>query len=800
VSVDDTTPWYRRCYRWGQTNLTEIDPTRYDAAWWRQHWKRTQIQGVIVNAGGIVAYYPSRFPLHHRASHLGERDLYGEIVADARAERLAVLARMDSNRADEIFYVEHPDWFAVDANGRPYRAEDKYVACVSSPYYDVFLPDVLAEIVERSHPDGFTDNSWSGLERDRICYCEHCARRFRDTSGHALPRAHTWDDPAYRQWIAWSYARRVEVWDLNNRVVQAAGGPDCLWIGMNSGDILGQARRLRDYRAIGERAPIIFLDSQYRTSSEQQPRGFPANSEAGKLIHGLIGWDALIPESTALYQAGQPTFRVGSKPEPEVRLWAVEGFAGGIQPWWHHIGAYHDDRRQYQTAEPMFRWHAANEQYLVDRLPVATVGMVWSQANVDFFGRDEAVDRVLLPQLGMRQALIDARIPYLPVHADHVDRDAAGLAVLILPNIGALSEAQCASIRRFVNGGGGLIASGQTSRFDEWGDPRPDFALADLFGAHATGSHHGSSESAARTTLDSWARHTYLRLSPELRGGVYGPTTDTEPPIEEARHPAFNGFDGTDIVPFGGRLDVVHPDAGVQMPLMFVPPFPMYPPETSWMRHPTSSLPALVLNESAGGRVGYLAADLDRCFGRDNLPDHGRLLANLIRWAAHDDIPLEVVGPGMFDCHLYRQPGRLILHVVNLTNPGTWRPPVHELIPSGPANHARQAAGGRGQGFGAAAGGRSGGGRHATGWLGRLRDPQRPGPRGRRHRIGPDVWCGHCRVLGHSRRGTAFNVSLLALVLPQSTSLLAAHIAAVRWDSSLAVGGSCRWPQAKRRL
>jgi hypothetical protein len=37
----------------------------------------------------------------------------------------------------------------------------------------------------------------------------------------------------------------------------------------------------------------------------------------------------------------------------------------------------------------------------------------------------------------------------------------------------------------------------------------------------------------------------------------------------------------------------------------------------------------------------------------------------------------------MFDCHLYRQPGRLILHVVNLTNPGTWRPPVHELIPSG---------------------------------------------------------------------------------------------------------------------
>ena len=24
----DAGPWYRRCYRWGQTNLTELDPVR----------------------------------------------------------------------------------------------------------------------------------------------------------------------------------------------------------------------------------------------------------------------------------------------------------------------------------------------------------------------------------------------------------------------------------------------------------------------------------------------------------------------------------------------------------------------------------------------------------------------------------------------------------------------------------------------------------------------------------------------------------------------------------------------------
>ena len=47
-------------------------------------------------------------------------------------------------------------------------------------------------------------------------------------------------------------------------------------------------------------------------------------------------------------------------------------------------------------------------------------------------------------------------------------------------------------------------------------------------------------------------------------------------------------------------------------------------------------------------------------------------------------MPLTVEGPGLIDCHLYRQRDRLILHLVNLTSAGTWRAPIHELIPVGP--------------------------------------------------------------------------------------------------------------------
>jgi len=671
-------PWYRRVTRWGQTNITEIDPVQYDIGWWRQYWRRTQTEGVIINAGGIVAYYPSDVPFHHHAQYLKGRDLFGELCRAAHEDGLVVYARMDSNRAHEDLFQAHPDWFARDATGSPYKAGELFVSCVNSPYYEEHIPAILREIGGRYHPEGFTDNSWSGLGRGSPCFCENCERKFHQRAGQEIPRQKNWDDPLYREWITWNYERRLELWDLNNRVTRDAAGPECFWVGMNSGSISGQCQSFRDFKEICRRAEIIMLDHQSRSDAS----GFQNNGETGKLIHGLLGWDKLIPESMAMYQAGKPKFRLASKPESEAHLWMFDGIAGGLQPWWHHVGAYHEDRRMYETAEPVYQWHKANEEFLVNRQPIATVGVVWSQQNTDFYGRDDAESLVELPWRGITQALIHSRIPYLPVHADHLARDATQFSLLILPNLAAMSDAQVEAVRRFVQRGGALIATGQSSLFNEWGQPRADFALADLFQVCLVKTD--GKDEATRKKRTAETRHTYLRLRPELRTKMDGPHIRNEPAVSSARHSVLEGFDQTDILPFGGVLDPLNVDVTAEVLLTFVPEFPVYPPETAWMHEPRTDIPGLVLNTGAGGRVAFLPADLDRRFARDNLPDHGRLLANIVRWAASHEISLKVDGPGFIDCHLYRQQQRLILHLVNLTNTGTWRQPVDELIPVGP--------------------------------------------------------------------------------------------------------------------
>ena len=247
---------------------------------------------------------------------------------------------------------------------------------------------------------------------------------------------------------------------------------------------------------------------------------------------------------------------------------------------------------------------------------------------------------------------------------------------------GGSSDEQCAAVRRFSARGGGVVATGRTSSYNEWGEARPDFALADLSGAHSV-ANSGAGPPRRGLPKGTQTVHSYLRLSPELRARVWGPKAGDEPVPQGERHEVLRGFEETDILPFGGLLEPMRMDADVIVPLTFIPPFPIYPPETAWMRQPKTDIPALALRTAGGSRVAYMPADLDRRYANDNLPDHADLLGNLIRWAARGRIPLELRGAGLIDCHLYRQRA-VILHLVNLTNAGAWRGPVDELTPVGP--------------------------------------------------------------------------------------------------------------------
>jgi len=105
--------------------------------------------------------------------------------------------------------------------------------------------------------------------------------------------------------------------------------------------------------------------------------------------------------------------------------------------------------------------------------------------------------------------------------------------------------------------------------------------------------------------------------------------------------------------------------------------------EYVYERTPRGGTPQVFLTERGTSRTVYFPMDLDRTFWEVMLEDHGRLLANAVRWAMNEAQPAEVKGPGLLDVTLWRQSRALVLHLVNFTNPMMMKGPMRELTPVG---------------------------------------------------------------------------------------------------------------------
>jgi hypothetical protein len=227
---------------------------------------------------------------------------------------------------------------------------------------------------------------------------------------------------------------------------------------------------------------------------------------------------------------------------------------------------------------------------------------------------------------------------------------------LILPNIAALSNPQCEHIRAFVRNGGGIVATQETSLYDEGGALRADFGLADLLGASYAGKVEGP------------MLNSYLNVNKDPQTGAY--------------HPLLAGLEDAGRIINGSRRVHVNPhDKAMTSPLEVVPPYPDLPMEEVFPRPADAHDPGVFVREADRGRVVYFPWDIDRTFWDVLSVDHARLMRNAVVWATNEPAPLEVEGKGILDVAVWRQENSVSVHLVNLTNPMMMKGPVREVIP-----------------------------------------------------------------------------------------------------------------------
>ncbi|MEZ4733583.1 MAG: beta-galactosidase trimerization domain-containing protein [Caldilineaceae bacterium] len=402
------------------------------------------------------------------------------------------------------------------------------------------------------------------------------------------------------------------------------------------------------------RADILFADRQARQGTMPiWPNGKNGKEYRATLGHKPIG---------GIFSVGveeKYRWKDSVQSEAEIRLWVADGIANDLRPWFTKFGGVLYDQRWLKPVEEIYTWHAQNERYLRNERPLARVALVYSQLTAAFYGGEQARAKVEDHTLGWYQALIEARIPFEMVHdglldADHVDC----FKTLILPNIAVLSDTQCQQLRDYVARGGNLIATFETSLYDEQGQRRSTFGLADLFGVDVTG------------TVEAPMQNSYLRLERDPTTGDF--------------HPLLTGIIATERIINGvQRLPVEAREPVTNAPLTLIPSYPDLPMEEVYPRTDHTGIPEVYLRQLGKSRVVYFPWDVDRTFWEVLCVDHGKLLANAVMWATDEAPPVTVTGPGVLDVTVWQQAASLTVHLVNLTNAMFMKGPVRELLPVG---------------------------------------------------------------------------------------------------------------------
>jgi hypothetical protein len=638
--------------RWAQLTLVEDDPGKFDLQFWLDYFARTKSDAVCLSGGGCVAYYPTRIPFHHRSAWLGDRDVLGELIAGCRKLGMVVIARTDPHATYDDVEAAHPDWIHVNADGqrrRHWASPEMWVTCGLGPYNFDFMTEVKREIMSAYRVDGIFINRWDG---SGMCYCEHCRKNFRTASGHDLPRTNNPQDPARRAYILWRQERLFALWRHWDDAVRAINPDSCVI--PNAG---GGATSSLDMKRIGELAPTLMADHQARRGV-MPPWG---NGKRGKEFRATMGRKPIV----GIFSVGleEPyRWKDSVQNAAEIRLWAIDGVANGLRPWFTKFAGSVNDPRWLKPVEDLYRWCHGAERYLRNERPLARVALVFSQQTAWFHAADRGRQHTEDATDGWYHALIEARVPFEMVHDRLLDEEhLASFKTLILPNTAALSEAQCEQLRAFVKRGGGIVATYEASLYDEWGVKRKDFGLADLFGVSFGGRNEGP------------MRNAYLRLEHESVRG----------------HPLLRGLEDAPRIIHGvWRVDVTAKEKLAAPLLSLVPSYPDLPMEKVFPRTPRTDIAQVFLREFPGdggatGRVVYFPWDIDRTFWEILDVDHGKLLANAVGWATNEAAPVTVEGVGVLDVTMWRQKNSLTVHLVNLTNPMMMKGPIREVIPVG---------------------------------------------------------------------------------------------------------------------
>jgi hypothetical protein len=451
-------------------------------------------------------------PLHKGMglkAEAGSIDATRMLTEIAHRYGIKVAGYVGSTMFYETFYLEEPDgpgWEQVDARGRPmyYNYGDqtfRHAACRNNPGYRAFIHNVVRVGIDDIHLDMFHFDQLQWWPEPWSCHCKYCQEGFRtylrkkytddqlkarfgfvNLHGIRVPDFNLdsppvsspseLKDPLRQEWARFRCASLAEWWEETHEYIRklnpqvALLGNPTMTPANNCGFICGV-----DVQQLLPHSEFIWTEeeNQPRWTSDgrlvSMIRSYKSVRCMGKSLFITQGLEKVRGEHTGVRMEGPPSLRLAEAIAYNYLNMGV--LVGGWE--------FGSNRLTPQTQRYVEFFRSHNKD-LVDTTPITDVAILRSFASIQFNPGASNVSTMLF-----EQTLIQCKFPFGIIFDAHMN-DLSKYKVLVLANQDALSDDQIDQVRRFVEAGGGLVATEHTSMQTEWRKQRNGFGLADVLG------------------------------------------------------------------------------------------------------------------------------------------------------------------------------------------------------------------------------------------------------------------------------------------------------------------------------
>jgi hypothetical protein len=448
--------WQKNNLRVIQTNLPDYEAATLNADSLVEDLQTYSANTLIINAGGIMAFYPSKLPFHYINPYM-KPDMLRDVVAKCHQHNIKVIVRFDFSRVHESIFKVHPDWCYISPKGERTINRDLYVVSINAPYVQEKAFEIVGEVINNFPVDGIFlnmpgyqvrnpyENQYMGIDQN-----DYDKKRFREWSKQdSFPTVEDKANPLFRTYEEFK-KNTVEDWSRRLHEMVKAKNPQIA--------ICTYSDKYVD---------IIRHESQPNNNAPYWP--YSAGDNVNNAVHSFPHH---IISNASIQQINFQSRYVAVEPQ-EVAIRLYENMANGSGLDQSMMGdmRHYEDERNFSVFKRIYGFHKKHEAYFGNYSSTAKVALIAPGSWPSGAPMEE--------YRGIQAMLREAHIQFDIIEDAQVENLSATIKaykVLLLPDITYLSAAAINLLKEAIANGTSIIAT-NTTMFDN--GP----ALLDLFGA-----------------------------------------------------------------------------------------------------------------------------------------------------------------------------------------------------------------------------------------------------------------------------------------------------------------------------